>query len=77
MPDHVGALVGKANTLVQLNEFDEANRLYDAALILDPDNLDACHGKIMLYRMLGLDDEVRYWQDKAGKLELEEEEAGE
>ncbi|MGI6334022.1 MAG: tetratricopeptide repeat protein [Saccharofermentanales bacterium] len=67
--DHVAALVGKGNALTQLCEFDAALVCYDQALAKDPRNIDACHGKAILYRMLGLDDEVRRWQDQACSLE--------
>lgn len=72
-PDHVGAWVGKGNTLTQLCEFDEATLCYDQALLLDPENVDACHGKATLYRMIGLEEEAREWQEKAIRLEKEEE----
>ncbi len=68
-PDHVGALVGKGNTLTQLSDFETALACFDIALELDPANVDVCHGKVMLYRMLGLDDEVREWQERAWQLE--------
>jgi tetratricopeptide (TPR) repeat protein len=61
------------NALTQLCEFDEANRCYDRALQLDPDNAEACHGKAVYYRMIGLDDEVRKWQERAFMLDQDEE----
>jgi tetratricopeptide (TPR) repeat protein len=72
--DHVGAWVGKGNSLTQLCEFDEALQCFDSALALDPANAEACHGKAVLYRMLGLDDEVRKWQERAYMLDLEDDE---
>jgi tetratricopeptide (TPR) repeat protein len=72
--DHVAAWVGKGNSLTQLCDFDEALQCFDRALELDPANAEACHGKAVLYRMLGLDDEVRKWQERAYMLDLEDDE---
>ncbi len=74
VPDHVAAWVGKGNTLTQLCEFDEALHCYDQALAYDPENADACHGKAVLYRMIGLDDEVRQWQERAYLLDNDDDE---
>ncbi len=70
--DHVAALVGKGNALTQLCEFDDALVCYDQALAIDPRNIDACQGKAILYRMIGLDDEVRRWQEQACSLDGED-----
>lgn len=74
VPDHVAAWVGKGNTLTQLCEFDDALQCFDQALKMDPANADACHGKAVLYRMMGLDDEVRKWQERAHLLDYEDDE---
>ena len=70
----MSAWVGKGNTLTQLCEFDEALHCFDQALDLDPENAEACHGKAVLYRMIGLDDEVRKWQERAYMLDDDDEE---
>ncbi|NLM77898.1 MAG: tetratricopeptide repeat protein [Ruminococcaceae bacterium] len=73
-PDHVTAWIGRGNTLAQQCEFDEAQLCYDQALLLDQHSADACHGKALLYRILGLEDEVRKWQELALQFDPEIEE---
>lgn len=68
-PEQTAAWIGKGNALVQMSSFEEALGCYDEALSIEPDNAEACHAKAVLYRMIGLDDEVRIWQERALRLD--------
>ncbi len=70
-PDHVTAWVGRGNALVQQCEYEAGLICYDRALQIDPQSADACHGKALLYRIMGLEEEVRIWQEKAVRLDPE------
>ena len=73
-PDHVTAWIGRGNTQAQQCEFDEAQLCYDQALLLDQHSADACDGKAVRFRILGLEDEVRKWQELALQFDPEIEE---
>ncbi|MBP7403253.1 MAG: tetratricopeptide repeat protein, partial [Clostridia bacterium] len=69
VPDHVSALIGKANVLTQMSELDEALACYDEALKIFPKSSEACLGKATVYRMMGLEEDGREWQEKARSLD--------
>ena len=58
-PKHVTALIGKGLALKNLQKFEEARNFLDAALELEPDNLDAKIERLEVLKHLKDHDEIR------------------
>ena len=58
-PKHVTALIGKGLALKNLQKFEEARNFLDAALKLEPDNVDAKVERLDVLRYLKDHDEIR------------------
>ena len=58
-PKHVTALIGKGIALKNLQKFEEARNFLDAALELEPDNLDAQIQRLDVLKRLKDHDEIR------------------